>query len=69
MRNIFTRLRFQSLCPVRAIIPLVSAMQKLYCRETRKAMAVNDRSRNGGQRVHRPGVYRSDVLLELHFLT
>lgn len=31
----------------RAIIPLVSAMQKLYCRETRKATAVNDRSRNG----------------------
>lgn len=45
----------------RAIIPLVSAMQKLYCRETRKATAVNDRSRNGGRRVHRPGVYGNDV--------
>lgn len=45
----------------RAIIPLVSAMQKLYCRETRKATAVNDRSCNSGRRIHRPGVYGNDV--------
>lgn len=43
-------------------------MQKLYYRETRKATAVNDRSRNGGRRVHYTGVYGNDVRTRVKLL-